>query len=134
MPVARILVIDDNEAFRASISDLLEGVGYYVATAADGEDGVKQFSDAPFDLVVCDLIMPRKDGLETISDVLKIAPTTPIISTTGYSDPRSPVDVKALQGSYLAAAQALGATHTLIKPFDPDEFLALVRQCLATGS
>ena len=132
--MARILVIDDNEAFRASISDLLERAGYIVATANDGEAGVREFENEPFDLVVCDLIMPRKDGLETISDLLKIAPSTPIISTTGYSDPRSPVDVEALQGSYLAAAQALGATYTLVKPFDPDEFLVLVRQCLTRSS
>ena len=132
--MARILIIDDNEAFRASVNDLLEGVGYAVATAIDGEDGVRQFEQAPFDLVVCDLLMPRKDGLETISDILKIASTTPIISTTGYSNPRSPVDVAALQGSYLAAAKALGAAHTLVKPFEPEEFLGLVRRCLEAAA
>lgn len=127
--VARILVIDDNEPFRASVRDLLETLGYAVSTASDGEDGVRQFEQAPFDLVVCDLFMPKKDGLETIGDILRKSPGTPIISTTGH-EASVTVSGETLKSNYLHAAREFGATHTLVKPFDPDEFLDLVRLCL----
>lgn len=129
--MARILVIDDNESFRESMRDLLEATGYAVSTACDGADGVRQFEVEPFDLVVCDLFMPVKDGLETINDIVKISPLTPIISTTGY-DASMTSNGETINGNYLQAAQAFGATHTISKPFDPDGFLDLVRQCLVS--
>jgi len=57
--MARILVIDDNEEFRASVKDLLETSGYDVALAVDGEDGIQLFEQQGCDLVVCDVFMPR---------------------------------------------------------------------------
>jgi two-component system sensor histidine kinase and response regulator WspE len=63
---SRILVIDDYEPFRASVKDLLEANGYDVAVAVDGEDGMRQFELQPFDLVLCDVFMPKKEGMETI--------------------------------------------------------------------
>jgi CheY-like chemotaxis protein len=72
--MARILVVDDNEEFRASIKDLLETNGYDVVLAVDGEDGIRLFEQQGCDLVVCDVFMPKKDGLETITEILKISP------------------------------------------------------------
>jgi CheY-like chemotaxis protein len=127
--MARILVVDDNEEFRASIKDLLETNGYEVVLAVDGEDGIRLFEQQGCDLVVCDVFMPKKDGLETITEILRISPATPVISTTGYvastSGRQEDLDV-----NYLNAAQEFGATYTLVKPFDPDEFVALIRRCL----
>ena len=127
--MARILVVDDNEEFRASIKDLLETNGYDVVLAVDGEDAIRLFEQRGCDLVVCDVFMPKKDGLETITEILRISPATPVISTTGYvastSGRQEDLDV-----NYLNAAQEFGATHTLVKPFDPDEFVALIRRCL----
>jgi CheY-like chemotaxis protein len=127
--MARILVVDDNEEFRASIKDLLETNGYDVVLAVDGEDAIRLFEQQGCDLVVCDVFMPKKDGLETITEILRISPATPVISTTGYvastSGRQEDLDV-----NYLNAAQEFGATHTLVKPFDPDEFVALIRRCL----
>jgi CheY-like chemotaxis protein len=127
--MARILVVDDNEEFRASIKDLLETNGYDVVLAVDGEDGIRLFEQQGCDLVVCDVFMPKKDGLETITEILRISPATPVISTTGYvastSGRQEDLDV-----NYLNAAQEFGATYTLVKPFDPDEFVALIRRCL----
>jgi two-component system, chemotaxis family, chemotaxis protein CheY len=125
-----ILIIDDNESFRASTRDLLEAVGYSVSTASDGADGVRQFQQATFDLVICDLFMPRKDGLETINDIRKLASGTPIIATSGYAG-LDPEKAKGKQNvNYLRAAEEFGATHTLVKPFETEAFLALVRSCV----
>jgi CheY-like chemotaxis protein len=129
--MARILVIDDNESFRESVKDLLEAIGHVVGTAGDGEDGVRQFEQTPFDLIICDLFMPKKDGLETISEILRISPATPIISTTGH-EASVTMSGEEINSNFLRAAREFGATHTLVKPFNPHEFLALVSQCLAT--
>src|SRR5215813_8805069 len=83
---ARILIIDDYEPFRASVKDLLEATGYDVAVAVDGEDGIQQFQRQPFDLVLCDVFMPKKEGIETIRDLRQLSTGTPIISMTGRSD------------------------------------------------
>ena len=127
--MARILIIDDYEPFRSSTQDLLEAAGHRVTTAADGVVGVQQFQEGPFDLVISDLFMPNKDGLETIGDILRISPETPIISTTGYE--ASPVPHgDTIAAKYLHAAREFGATHTLVKPFEPEKLLALVAECL----
>src|SRR6266850_572054 len=131
--MARILVIDDNEEFRSSVKDLLEINAYDVVLAIDGEDGIQLFEQQGCDLVVCDVFMPRKDGLETIAEILKISPATPIISTTGYVASTSGRE-EALEVDYLNAAQKFGAAHTLVKPFDPDAFIALIRRSLEDAS
>jgi DNA-binding response OmpR family regulator len=123
--MARILVIDDYEPFRASVKDLLEANGYDVAVAVDGEDGIRQFELQPFDLVLCDVFMPKKEGMETIRDLRQISVGTPIISVTGRSD--------AFETDFLRMTRELGATRGITKPFEVDEFLALVRRCLAVA-
>jgi CheY-like chemotaxis protein len=120
---ARILIIDDYEPFRASVKDLLEVNGYDVAVAVDGEDGIQQFQLEPFDLVLCDVFMPKKEGMETIRDLRQLSAGTPIISVTGRSD--------ASETDFLRMTRELGATRAITKPFEVDEFLALVRRCLA---
>jgi len=122
---ARILIIDDCEPFRTSVKDLLEASGYDVAVAVDGEDGIQQFQRQPFDLVLCDVFMPKKEGMETIRDLRQLSTGTPIISMTGRSD--------ALEADFLRMTRKLGATRALTKPFDVEEFLALVRRCLAVA-
>jgi CheY-like chemotaxis protein len=128
--MARILIIDDHESFRSSMQDLLEAAGHSVTTAADGVAGVEEFLKKPFDLVISDLFMPNKDGLETIGDILRIAPATPIISTTGYEVSPDGASGDTIAAQYLHAAREFGATHTLVKPFDPEKLLALVAECL----
>src|SRR4030095_6259368 len=123
--MARILVIDDYEPFRASVKDLLEANGYDVAVAVDGEDGIRQFQQEPFDLVLCDVFMPKKEGMETIRDLRHLPTGTPIISVTGRSD--------AFETDFLRMTREFGATRAITKPFEIDDFLALVRRCLAVA-
>jgi len=128
-----VLIIDDNEEFRSSTQDLLLAAGYSVTVVGDGEAGVLAFQQGNYDLVICDLFMPRKDGLETVAELRQYCAKTPIISTTGYVDTLFGAD-KEINLSYLKAACEFGATHTLTKPFDPDFFLALVRNCLGIAA
>ena len=121
----RILVIDDYEPFRASVRDLLEANGYDIAVAVDGEDGIRQFQQQSFDLVLCDVFMPKKEGIETIRDLRQLSTGTPIISVTARSD--------AFVADFLRMTRELGATRAITKPFEVDDFLALVRRCLAVA-
>ena len=83
--------------------------------------GFRKFQQEPFDLVMCDVFMPQKEGLETIREIRQLSASVRIISMTGGGggDP-----------DFLRMARAFGATQTITKPFRKAEVLALVRQCL----
>jgi DNA-binding response OmpR family regulator len=122
--MASILIIDDNEPFRATVKDLLEAKGHEVTLTIGGEDGIGQFQQKSFDLVLCDVFMPKEEGTDTIRKIRRLSESTPIISMTGGG---------GLNSDYLRVTRELGATRTIAKPFKVDEFLAVVRQCLAVA-
>ena len=130
--MAHLLVIDDNELFCASVKDLLEANGYDVALAVDGEDGIRQFRQQSFDLVLCGVFMPKKEGMEPIREIRQLSAGTPIISMTGHVA-LAPDGGGEFDTDFLRMTRELGATRTIAKPFKVDEFLAVVRQCLATA-
>ena len=122
-PKKRILVVDDNEDLRTTIQALLQADGFEVAVAADGEAALVQNKSRPADVVVTDLFMPDKDGIETIIELKKLYPNIKIVAMSGWT---------STQGSdYLQVAREIGAAVTLQKPFDPKELSRVVRQ-LAT--
>ena len=127
--MAHILVIDDDELVRSTVRAMLESGGHETVLAVDGEDGLRQFQRQAFDLVLCDVFMPRKEGLETVREIRQISRDTPIISMTG-SLPAS--EGGRLDPDFLRMSGALGATRTIAKPFRPRELLALVKECLGT--
>jgi CheY-like chemotaxis protein len=118
----RILVIDDDEQMRALLRDILERAGYEVTEAQHGLEGLKLFRARPADLVVTDLIMPEKEGVETILELRAEYPEVPIIAVSGggRNGPRD----------YLEIAARLGARRTVAKPFTRQEILAAVQQSL----
>jgi DNA-binding response OmpR family regulator len=119
----RILVVDDNEDLCNTIQALLQADGYEVAVARDGDAALAQHQTHPADVVVTDLFMPDKDGIETILELRKISPATKIVAMSGWT---------STQGSdYLQVAREIGAAATLQKPFDPQELSRVVR-ALAT--
>jgi DNA-binding response OmpR family regulator len=122
--MAKILIIDDNEPFRATVKDLLEAKGHEVTLTVGGEDGIGQFQRKGFDLVLCDVFMPKEEGMDTIREIRRLSESTPIISMTGGGE---------LNGDYLRVTRELGAMRTIAKPFKVDEFLAVVRQCLVVA-
>ena len=117
--MAQILVIDDEAAIREFLRDALEGEGYVVDAAADGEAGLRAFRAEPADVVLCDIFMPGKDGLETISALIREFPSARIIAMSGgrFGD----LDLKKV-------AMLLGAVGALNKPFTLDELLSTVSE------
>ena len=120
----KILVIDDNEDFRHTLIDLLELEGYEVIGAADGIEGVNLYRQNPVELVITDLIMPNKEGIETIQELCRDYPDVKIIAISGggrsCSDP----------GLFLCAAKDLGSMKSFQKPLDIKTFLNAVRKIL----
>jgi CheY-like chemotaxis protein len=130
--MARILVIDDDDLVRRTVETMLRLAGHDVALAVDGVDGLRQFQTQPFDLVIADIFMPNKEGLETVRELRRITAQTPIITMTGsFPGPHRGGDLGNVD--YLRMAQVFGATRTLSKPFSHRELLALVGECLAAG-
>lgn len=123
--MARILVIDDEEAVRAALRGALVAAGHQVATAADGDEGLRALRRHPIDLVVTDIVMPGKEGIETILEIRRLSRTIPIIAMSD-GDSRA-------QAMYLSSAAKLGATRTLTKPFAPARLLEEVDFCLGRG-
>jgi DNA-binding response OmpR family regulator len=115
----RILVVDDNEDLRSTIKALLQADGFDVSVAADGEAALASHRARPADVVVTDLFMPDKDGIETIIELKKLYPLVKIVAMSGWT---------STQGSdYLQVAREIGAEVTLQKPFDPAELSRVVR-------
>jgi CheY-like chemotaxis protein len=81
--VARILVIDDDPAVRLSAKLALEDAGHRVEEAVNGEEGLKRMRANPADLVISDIFMPEKEGLETIDEIRRNHPQTRIIAISG---------------------------------------------------
>ena len=122
--MARILVIDDEMSIRSLLRKVLERAGHQVAEAVDGEEGLALYRQAPTDLVITDVFMPRKDGVETIADLRRDDPEVKIIAMTAHGERES--------YNFLRVAEALGAAHTLEKPFAIDDVLTAVKTLLDT--
>jgi CheY-like chemotaxis protein len=122
--VARVLVIDDDPLVRATLRALLEGEGYEVMIAIDGETGLEEFRRQGADLVITDIVMPEVEGIETIRQMREIAPKLPILAISGGG--------RGVPLDYLRMAQRLGATEVLAKPFEAEELVEVVARCLAS--
>jgi DNA-binding NtrC family response regulator len=119
----RILVVDDEAQIRTMLTQMLEQEGYEVQTAENGEDGFNLVRRQVFDLVITDMIMPVKDGLKFIMELIKDYPDLRILAISGGGA------IKA--DRYLTMAGYLGDIATLEKPFKRERLLELVRQQLA---
>lgn len=112
--MTRILIIDDDELLRQLLRDTLEHAGYEVVEAHDGHEGLGCFRTTHIDLIITDLIMPKKDGLETIKELRQDAPLVKIIVISGSDQ------------SLLMRASQLGVQRVLSKPFRPRELVETV--------
>jgi DNA-binding response OmpR family regulator len=119
-----ILVIDDDSGMRDLIGSVLADAGYRVLTASDGDLGLEVLRHERPDLVITVIAMPRKGGLETITEILRCYPDVKIMATSGGGG--NDLDV-------LGAARGLGARDVLAKPFGTHELVDHVQRCLKGG-
>lgn len=116
----RILVVDDEAQIRTMLTQMLELEGYEVHTAENGEDGLALVGRYTFDLVITDMIMPVKDGLKFIMELVRDYPDLRVLAISGGGA------IKAER--YLTMASYLGDIATLEKPFKREVLLDLVRK------
>ena len=121
--MARILVIDDEDLVRYSLRLFLEAEGYEVEEAVDGVDGLAKLEEAPYDLLITDIVMPRKEGMETILEVREKAPDLKILAISG-GGPAGSFD-------YVEMASQCGAEAFIAKPFTDKDLLRAVRDLLS---
>lgn len=119
--MSRILIVDDSRSIRELLTSVLNGAGFAVSSAEDGEDGLKMAKSNKFDLVITDVNMPIMDGIE----LLKSLRTLPdyafrpiLILTTEFSQ-----EMK-MKG------KSAGATGWLVKPFDPTKLIDVIKRLL----
>lgn len=120
--MARILVIDDEELARFTLREILQAAGHDVSEAKNGNEGIAFQKAQPFDLVVTDIIMPEKEGVETIIELKRDYPDLKIIGISGGGRTRN-LD-------FLKLAKQYGAEKVLTKPFTEDELIECVNACL----
>jgi two-component system chemotaxis response regulator CheY len=115
--VKKILVIDDSETVRQQVRQALATAGYDVVEAVDGVDGLEKLRAADGDvaLALCDVNMPRMNGLEVVAEVNRSGPSIPILMLTTEGQP-----------SLIRRARESGAKGWIVKPFKPELLLAAV--------
>ena len=118
-----VLVVDDEELIRKGMAAEFERQGYKVDVAIDGRDALAKIEAHDFDLAVIDIIMPEKDGLETVRELQRLRPEMKIIAISGGSR-RGSVD-------FLEVAREFGAHQILSKPFTRAQLHTAVERLLA---
>lgn len=121
--MARILIIDDEEDIRLTVRLALESMGHDVTEAVNGTEGLSRFAAESNDLVITDILMPDKEGIETIIELRKMRPALKIIVMSGGG--------RINATHMLDTAKKFGAQSALKKPFSIDELCRAVESCLA---
>lgn len=117
--MASILIIDDERAIRNVLKDILNNEGYTTAEASDGEAGLAQFAAGSFDLVLCDIKMPKIDGIEFLQKAKEMNPDVPVIMISGHGNIETAVD-----------AVKKGAFDFISKPPDLNRLLITIRNAM----
>lgn len=121
--MAHVLVIDDDVDVRWVIRRAVQADGHTVSEAGDGDEGLQRFVEQPPDLVITDILMPGREGIETIIELRRRRPELPILAISGGSRNTERDEV-------LESADLLGATRVLPKPFALDQLRAVVHVML----
>lgn len=121
--MARILIIDDEKPVREAVEAIAAAAGHETRFAADGRQGMAQFASFQPDLVITDMLMPEKEGVETIAELRKLRPNLPIIAISGGG--------RVGNMSFLKMAERFGATRTIAKPFSAADLMAALAACLS---
>jgi CheY-like chemotaxis protein len=120
--MAKILILDDEPSILLMLKKLLEKAGYEIEVALNGKEGMKLFEINKPDLLITDIIMPEKEGLETIFELRRNYPDLKIIAISGGG--------RIGPDGYLPGAKLLGANAVFTKPIVPKDFLQAVSDLL----
>lgn len=123
--MGRILIIDDDYHILKMMKKMLERAGFEVELASNGNEGLRAFKNTPADLVICDIIMPEKEGLETIREMKRLYSDIKILAMSGGG--------RVSSKNYLSTASAFGASRTMAKPFSQKQMVSTVRELLRTA-
>lgn len=117
--MSNILIVDDEKAIRKTLSEILSYEGYKIEEASDGEEGLRRFRDKTFDVVLCDIKMPKIDGIEFLDKVREVNPDVPVIMISGH-------------GTIETAVEAVkkGAYDYIAKPPDLNRLLITIRNAM----
>ncbi len=121
----RILVVDDNPQMRSLLRHMLKAEGYEVDEAEDGVQAIDMAAEMPPDLLITDIVMPGKEGFETIIDMRGAHPGLKIIAISGGRVSGA--------NDYLKYAEELGAHRALAKPIKKELLLACLKELLTPG-
>jgi len=113
----RILIVDDEASFRNVLTVILRKEGYEVEGATNGEEGLNKISNAAFDHVLCDIRMPKMDGLEFLRESQKAGAEAPVIMMSAFGTVDTAIE-----------AMKLGAYDYISKPFKPDEIILTLKK------
>ncbi|WP_262694186.1 response regulator transcription factor [Kordiimonas aquimaris] len=117
-----ILLIDDDPLVLESISIMLVENGYNVETATNGELGLRKAAEPGFDLIITDILMPEKDGLETLTELKNAKNPAKVIAISGGG--------RGSSITYLKVAEVLGADCSLAKPFSSSQLITAVKHLI----
>ena len=117
--MSNILIIDDEKAIRKTLTEILSYEGYKIEEAGDGEEGLRRFREKTFDVVLCDIKMPKIDGIEFLDKVRELNPDVPVIMISGH-------------GTIETAVEAVkkGAYDYIAKPPDLNRLLITIRNAM----
>ncbi len=130
--MSKILVIDDEEDIRDALQIILESAGHEVMVASDGNEAIELQRSKPADLIITDIIMPEKDGVNTIREIRHEFPGIRIIAISGGGG----IDLLTYRpeaistSAYLSAAEQAGADRIFTKPFERKEIIQAVDDLL----
>ena len=124
--MTQILIIDDEPNMRSMLRRMLHQAGHQVSEAGNGTEGIDLYERDPPDLIITDILMPEKEGIETIMALHRADPDLPIIAISGGG--------RSGGTDFLCSAEKLGARHTLSKPFRGDQLLSAVSESLSAKS
>lgn len=121
--MAEILIIDDEKAIRKALTEILSAEGYKTDEAGDGEEGLKKFKERTYDVVLCDIKMPKLDGIEFLQKAGEANSDVPVIMISGHGNIETAVD-----------AVKKGAFDYISKPPDLNRMLITIRNAMDKGS
>ncbi|MCK5706783.1 MAG: response regulator [Candidatus Aureabacteria bacterium] len=119
--MAKILIVDDSFTTRKFIAHILKKSGFEIVEADNGESGLKSVKEEKPDLVILDIVMPEKEGIDTILVLKNTLPDLPIIAISGSS----------INDTYLSSAKKFGANAVLAKPFEESELIETIKEVMA---